>query len=156
MRYLKGKENIIKSLLRTPLLQPLLHPGPKWHETNMEKKIKITNVNKRFTNFRTMIKHEKHIIDNRRNISENSNEFLCFSVKSLKIKFLHPIRRSMRMLSFKMRNLRGLKNDIFDQQSRGFFQSSAFRSSCPEVFYKKVLLHNFKKLTGKHLFRSLF
>ena len=121
----------------------------------MEKKIKITNVNKRFTNFPTMIKHEKHIIDNRAKISD-SNEFLCFSVKSLKIKFLYPIRRSTRMLSFKMRNLRGLKNDIFDQKSRGFFQSLALRSSCPEVLYKKVLLHNFKKLTGKHLFRSLF
>ena len=81
-----------------------------------------------------MIKHEKHI-DNRAKISENSDGFLRSLVKSLKIKFLHPMKSSMRMLSFKMRNLRGLKNDIFDQQSRRFFQSSAFRSSCPEVFY---------------------
>ena len=102
-----------------------------------------------------MIKLEKHI-DNKAKISENSDEFLRSLVKSLKIKFLHPIKRPMRMLSFKIRNLRGLKNDIFDQQSRGFFQSSGFRSSRPEVFYKKVALNNFEKFTGKHLCRSLF
>ena len=60
-----------------------------------------------------MIKHEKHI-DNRAKISENSDEFLCSLVKSMKIKFMHTMRRSVRMLSFKMRNLRELKNDIFD------------------------------------------
>ena len=74
-----------------------------------------------------MIKHEKHI-DDRAKISENSDEFLRSLVKSLKIKFLHPMKRSVRMLSFKMRNLRELKNDMSYQQSRGFFQSSAFRS----------------------------
>ena len=78
--------------------------------------MQVTNVNKRFTTFPTMIKLEKHI-DNRVKISENSDEFLCSLVKSLKIKFLHPMKRCMRMLSFKMRNLRGLKNGIFDQQS---------------------------------------
>ena len=78
--------------------------------------MQITNVKKRFTTFPTMIKLEKHI-DNRAKISENSDEFLHTLVKRLKIKFLHPMKRSMRMLSFDMRNLRGLKNDIFDQQS---------------------------------------
>ena len=102
-----------------------------------------------------MIKHEKHI-DNRAKIAEDSDEFLRSSVKSLKIKFLHPMKRCVRMLSFKMRNLRGLKNDIFDQQSRGFFQPSTFRSTRPEVFYKKVALNNFEKFTGKHLCWSLF
>ena len=53
-----------------------------------------------------MIKHEKHI-DNRAKISENSDEFLRSLLKSLKIKFLHPMKRSVRMLSFKMRNLGG-------------------------------------------------
>ena len=48
--------------------------------------MQITNVNKRFTTFPTMIKHEKHI-DNRAKISENSDEFLLSWVKSLKIKF---------------------------------------------------------------------
>ena len=114
-----------------------------------------TNVNKRFATFPTMIKHEKHI-DNRAKISENSDEFLRSLVKSLKTKFLHTMKRFMRMLSFKMRNLRGLKNDIFDQQSRGFFQSSAFRSSRPEVFYRKFALNNFEKFTGKYLCRNLF
>ena len=58
------------------------------------------------------------------------------------------------MLSFKMRNLKGLKNDIFDQQSWGIFQSLAFRSSRSEVFYKKLSLIILKKFTGKHLCRD--
>ena len=63
-----------------------------------------------------MIKHEKHI-DKRAKNSEkkfsakNSNEFLRSLVKSLKKSFC------IKILSFKMRNLKGLKNDIFDQQS---------------------------------------
>ena len=113
----KRNKNIIKKLLRTPLLQPLLHSELKQHETNLEKIMRVTNVNEKFATFPTMIKHEKHIIDNRAKISENSNKYFPSLVKTLKIKFLHPMRRSMRMLSFKMRNLRGLENDIFDQQS---------------------------------------
>ena len=31
-----------------------------------------------------------------------------------------------------------------------------FRNSLPEVFYKKSILENFVKLTGKHLYQSLF
>ena len=31
-----------------------------------------------------------------------------------------------------------------------------FRSSCPEVFYKKGVLRNFAKFIGKHLCQSLF
>ena len=64
-----------------------------------------------------MIEHEKYTVDNRAQISENSDELLRSSLKSFKTKLLHPLKRSMRMLSFKMRNLRGLKNSIFDQQS---------------------------------------
>ena len=64
------------------------------------------NVNKRFTTFPTMIKHEKHIIDNRAKISESSDEFLRSSVKYSKIMVLHPMRRSIRMLSIKMKNLK--------------------------------------------------
>ena len=30
------------------------------------------------------------------------------------------------------------------------------RGSCPEVFYKKYVLRNFAKFTGKHLYQSLF
>ena len=30
------------------------------------------------------------------------------------------------------------------------------RSSRPGVFYKRVVLRNFPKITGKHLFQSLF
>ena len=136
MRYLKVTEIQLKNSYG----QSLLQSGPKWYETNMEKKIiQKTNVNKRFATFPTMIKHEKHI-DNRAKTSENSDEFLRSLVKSLKIKFLYPLKRSMRMLSFKMRNLRGLKNDIFDQQSRGFFLSPAFRSSRRRCFIKKLLI----------------
>ena len=61
-----------------------------------------------------MMKLEKHI-DGRAKTSENSDEFLRSLVKSLKIKFLHPMKRFMRMLSFKMKNLRGLKNGIFEK-----------------------------------------
>ena len=106
-----------------------------------KKIMQITNVNKRFTTSPTVIKHEKHI-DNREN-------FIRSVVKSLKVKFLHPVKRSMRMLLFKMRNLRGLKNDIFDKQSRGFFHSSAFRSSHPGLFYEKAALNNFDKMHRK-------
>ena len=31
-----------------------------------------------------------------------------------------------------------------------------YESSCPEVFYKKVVLRKFAKFTGKHLCQSLF
>ena len=89
--------------------------------------IQITNINKRSTFFQIMIKHEKHIVDSRPKIPENSNEFLCSTVKSLKMKFLHPMRRSMRILLIKMRNLKGLK-----------IQSSAFTSSHPTYFLKTV------------------
>ena len=103
----KRNRNVIKKLLWTPLLQLLLNPGQG------EKIMQITNVSKIFTTFPTIIKHEKHI-NNRAKIYENSDEFLRSLVKSLKLKFVHPMKRSMRMLSFRMRNLRGLKNDIFD------------------------------------------
>ena len=55
---------------------------------------------------------------------ENSNEYLRSFVKGLKIKFVHSMARSMGMLSIKMRALKGLKNDIFNQQSWRFFQST--------------------------------
>ena len=61
--------------------------------------------------------------------------------------------RSMRMLSTKMRNLKELKNDIFNQQSWDFLSR---RSRRPQVFNKKGALNNFEKCTGKHLCRSLF
>ena len=61
----------------------------------MEKIMQITHVNERFTAFPTMLKNEKHIISK---ISENSNEFLRSLQRSLKIKFLHLMRRSMRKL----------------------------------------------------------
>ena len=36
------------------------------------------------------------------------------------------------------------------------FRQAANRSSCPEVFCKKVVLRNFAKFTGKHLCQSVF
>ena len=39
-----------------------------------------------------MIKHEKHI-DNKEKTSENPDEFLCSLEKSLKIRFLYPIKK---------------------------------------------------------------
>ena len=38
--------------------------------------MQTANVNKRFTTFPTIIKHEKHTIDNRAKISGTSDEFL--------------------------------------------------------------------------------
>ena len=73
----------------------------------------------------------KSIIDSRAKTSENFHEFLRSLAKSLKITFLHPMRRSMKMLSFKKRNLSGLKNI-----------SSTTR---PEMLYKKDVLSNFEK-----------
>ena len=77
----------------------------------MEKIMQITNVNKIFTAFPTMIKH----IDNRAKIYKNSDEFFRSLVKRLKIKFLHPMKRSLRI-------------DLFIG-----------------MFYKKVALNNFEK-----------
>ena len=82
---------------------------------------------------------------------DNSNDFLHSLVKSLKVKFLHPMRRSRRMLLFKMRNFKELKNAIMR-----IFPVASIRSSRPEFFYKKVFLNNFEKFTGKHVCRSLF
>ena len=45
------------------------------------KVMQITNVNTRFTTFRSMIKHERHIIDSSAKISENFGEFLKTLVK---------------------------------------------------------------------------
>ena len=62
------------------LLQPILHPRPKWYEKNMEQKImQVRNDNKRFTSFPAMIKMKKHVIDKRDNIPKNSNE--SFAIK---------------------------------------------------------------------------
>ena len=64
-----------------------------------------------------MIKLENHTTDYIAKVFENCNDFLRSLVNSLKIKFLQPMKRSVRMLSFKMRNLKEMQNDIFNQQS---------------------------------------
>ena len=56
----------------------------------------------------------KHI-DSKAKISENSDEIFRSLVKNLKIKFLRRMKSSVRMPSFKMRNLIGLKNDTLNQ-----------------------------------------
>ena len=86
--------------------------------------MRVINGNKKFTTCPTMTNMKKHVIDNRDRIPENSNEFLRSLVKRLKIKFLHSMARSMRMLSIKVRNRKGLKNDIFNEQSWEFFHST--------------------------------
>ena len=86
--------------------------------------MRVINGNKKFTTCPTMTNMKKHVIDNRDRIPENSNEFLRYLVKRLKIKFLHSMTRSMRMLSIKVRNRKGLKNDIFNEQSWEFFHST--------------------------------
>ena len=79
--------------------------------------MRVINGNKKFTTFPTMTNMKKDVINNRDRIPENSNEFLRSLVKSLKIKFLHSMARSIRMLSIKIRKRKGLKNDIFNEQS---------------------------------------
>ena len=79
--------------------------------------MRVINGNKKFTTFPTMTNMKKDVINNRDRIPENSNEFLRSLVKSLKIKFLHSMAKSIRMLSIKIRNRKGLKNDIFNEQS---------------------------------------
>ena len=108
----KTNRNIIKkNLLRIPKLITSTITSSMAKITWMI----ITNVNKRFSAFPTMIKRENHTIDNNAKISENSNDFLHSLVKSLKIKSLHPMRQSMWMLSFKMKNLEKQQNDISNQ-----------------------------------------
>ena len=58
----------------------------------------------------------------------------------------------MRMLSIKMRKLKGLKNDILHQESWGFLQPT---KQLPSEVYKKGAVNYFKKFLGKLLGRSL-
>ena len=64
-----------------------------WKEI-IKKIMQIANVKKIFQTFQTTIKHEKHILNNKAKISENSNQFFRSLVKSLEIKFLHTVSRS--------------------------------------------------------------
>ena len=45
---------------------------------------------------------------------------------------------------------------VFKKTIRLSNQLYADRSSCPEAFYEKVVLRNFAKFTGKHVYQSLF
>ena len=125
--YLKGTKCLKDSCEHQNwLLQPLLYQRPKGYEKNIEKIIQVRNGNKRFTTFPTMsnTKNISLITEIKYKMPENSNEYLRSFVKGLKIKFVHSMARSMGMLSIKMRALKGLKNDIFNQQSWRFFQST--------------------------------
>ena len=74
--------------------------------------MQITNVNKRFTAFPAM-KNMKNIINNRAKLQRTlMNSFN----KKFEEKVSTSHEKFMRMISFKMRNLKGLKNDILDQQ----------------------------------------
>ena len=94
----KRNKNIIKKTPEDTQTDYFTHyfiQGQNDMKRTWKKIIQITNVNKRFTAFPTMMKHENHTIDNIAKISENSNDFLRSLVKSLKIKFLHPMSRSI-------------------------------------------------------------
>ena len=109
MRYLKGTEIQLKNSYVHHYFNQYFIQGQNDMKRIMKKNhARNKYVNKRFATFPIMIKHETHI-DNRTKTFESSYEFLRSFVKCLKMKFLYPIKRSMRMLSFKMRNLRGLK-----------------------------------------------
>ena len=125
-----------------------------WKRT-WKKIMQITNVNKRFRTFTTLIRHEKHI-DNKAKISKNCNEFLHSLVKGLKKNFLHLNREgSWECYYLTWEASKGWKINIFDQQSWGFFQSSALKlASCPGMFHIKGVLNNLEKFTGKYLCQS--
>ena len=54
------------------------------------------------------------------------------------------------MPSHKMRNHKGLNNDIFDQQRRGYFLVVSIQKQLPKVLYNSIL-NNFEKFTIKHM-----
>ena len=58
------------------------------------------------------------------------------------------------MLSLKVRNLKGLDNEIFEQQLGGYFPVVSIQKQLPKVFYNSVL-KNFEKFTIKHM-REIF
>ena len=62
----------------------------------------------------------------------------------------------MRMLSLKMKKLRGLKNDILDQKSWGFSSLQLSEAIARRCFTQKVSLTISKKFTGKKLCWSHF
>ena len=70
--------------------------------------MQVKDVNKRFTAFPIMIKHENHTIDNRAKISENSNDFLRSLVKSLMFEA---------KVSISHENVHENANAIYNQQS---------------------------------------
>ena len=58
------------------------------------------------------------------------------------------------MLSLKVRNLKGLDNEIFEQQLGGYFPVVSIQKQLPKVFYNSAL-KNFEKFTIKHM-REIF
>ena len=55
-----------------------------------------------------------------------------------------------KMPSLKMRNHKGLNNDIFDQQPQGYFLVVSIQKQLRKVFYNSIL-NNFENLTIKHM-----
>ena len=49
-----------------------------------------------------------------------------------------------------------LSHKIYNYNTDVCKDPSDYRSSCPEVFYKKDVLRNFAKLTRKHQWQGLF
>ena len=145
---------MIKKLLRASrlIISTITSSKAKRIRKKHKKIMQVTNGSKRFKTFPTMTNMKNISLITEIKFLRTLNEFICSLVKGLKIKFLHSMAKSMRMLSIKMINLKGLKNDIFKKQSWDF---SSQRSSRPEVFYKKGLSY-FEKFTGKHRCRSLF
>ena len=105
----------------------------------LKKIMQITNVHKRFTAFPTMIRHEKHTIDSRAKISENSNDLLCSLVKSLKIKFLHPTRRSWQCYHSKCETSKSWKISS-NSYHEHFFRRQHSEAAARRCFIKKLSL----------------
>ena len=142
----------MKKLLKMPngLLHPLLYPGPKLHEKNMgEKSYKWQILIKDLWPFQQWSNMKIIPLMTIANISENSKEFLTSLVNSLKIKFLHPIKRPMRMLSFKMRNF----SNHEDFSSRQHSEATARRSFIKKLAIKIRKIHRKTRVSESYFNR---
>ena len=92
-----------------------------------------------------MIKHEKHI-DNKEKTSENPDEFLCSLVKSLKIRFLYPIKKvHENAIIQNEKPQKAEKRYLWTAITRTFPVISIQKQSL-EVFYKTFAHNNLKNL----------
>ena len=155
----KRKRSIIKKTPKDTKTDCFTHyfiQGQNDMKRIRKKIMQKANVNKRFTAFPTMTKDENHTIDsNSKNIWEPSNDFLRSLVTCLKIKFLYPREGPWECYHSKWETSKYCKMIFSTNKHENFSSRQNSEAVLPEVFYKKVVLNNLKKLTGKQVCRSL-